>query len=93
MQRLEVSGAVRPLYGSLGVKGLRTKIIITVTANWSFLGTSLEGSEVDGVRDYFLARNFPFSVPRNVRIGSAAHPASYSVITVFLLWKANWPAR
>jgi len=23
MQRLEVSGAVRPLYGSLGVKGLR----------------------------------------------------------------------
>jgi len=24
MQRLEVSGAVRPLYGSLGIKGLRT---------------------------------------------------------------------
>jgi hypothetical protein len=24
MQRLEVSGAVRPIYGSLGVKGLRT---------------------------------------------------------------------
>jgi len=24
MQRLEVSGAVRPLYGSLGVKGLNT---------------------------------------------------------------------
>jgi hypothetical protein len=23
MQRLEVSGAVRPLYGSLGVKGLK----------------------------------------------------------------------
>ena len=27
MQRLEVSGAVRPLYGSLGVKGL-TKVIL-----------------------------------------------------------------
>ena len=27
MQRLEVSGAVRPLYGSLGVKGLMHKIL------------------------------------------------------------------
>ena len=26
MQRLEISGAVRPLYGSLGVKGLSTQI-------------------------------------------------------------------
>jgi len=26
MQRLEVSGAVRPIYGLLGVKGLRHKI-------------------------------------------------------------------
>jgi len=26
MQRLEVSGAVRPLYGSLGVKGLNTAL-------------------------------------------------------------------
>jgi hypothetical protein len=25
MQRLEVSGAVRPLYGSLGVKGLTSR--------------------------------------------------------------------
>ena len=25
MQRLEVSGAVRPLYGSLGVKGLKER--------------------------------------------------------------------
>ena len=25
MQRLEVSGAVRPLYGSLGVEGLRMR--------------------------------------------------------------------
>ena len=25
MQRLEVGGAVRPLYGSLGVKGLKTQ--------------------------------------------------------------------
>ena len=28
MQRLEVSGAVRPIYGSLGVKRLITKIIL-----------------------------------------------------------------
>ena len=27
MQRLEVSGAVRPIYGSLGVKRLRVKIV------------------------------------------------------------------
>jgi hypothetical protein len=26
MQRIEVSGAVRPLYGSLGVKGLNCKL-------------------------------------------------------------------
>ena len=29
MQRLEVSGVVRPLYGSLGVKGLRTILILS----------------------------------------------------------------
>jgi hypothetical protein len=27
MQRLEVSGAVRPLYGSLGVKGLKADAV------------------------------------------------------------------
>ena len=27
MQRLEVSGAVRPLYGSLGVKGLKSAVL------------------------------------------------------------------
>ena len=31
MQRLEFSGAVRPLYGSLGVKGLNHKEIRRVT--------------------------------------------------------------
>jgi len=31
MQRLEVSGAVRPLYGSLGVKGLRSHRILNVS--------------------------------------------------------------
>ena len=31
MQRLEVSGAVRPIYGSLGVKRL---ILIFLTLNW-----------------------------------------------------------
>ena len=30
MQRLEVSGAVRPIYGSLGVKGLKEKRIEAV---------------------------------------------------------------
>ena len=29
MQRLEVSGAVRPIYGSLGVKRLRDVVCIT----------------------------------------------------------------
>ena len=29
MQRLEFSGAVRPLYGSLGVKGLITDAVLT----------------------------------------------------------------
>ena len=29
MQRLEVSGAVRPIYGSLGVKWLRDRIAST----------------------------------------------------------------
>ena len=34
MQRLEVSGAVRPLYWSSGVKGLRLKIRdVTLTKN------------------------------------------------------------
>jgi len=27
MQRLEVSGAVRPIYGSLGVKGLSSELL------------------------------------------------------------------
>ena len=30
MQRLEVSGAVRPIYGSLGVKRLRVEITYNV---------------------------------------------------------------
>ena len=33
MQRLEVSGAVRPIYGSLGVKRLIAKIILTCTVS------------------------------------------------------------
>ena len=41
MQRLEVSGAVRPLYGSLGVKGLssvgRKKQIILCPAKEKFM--------------------------------------------------------
>jgi hypothetical protein len=34
MQRLEVSGAVRPLYRSLGVKGLKHSVIYIVTLSW-----------------------------------------------------------
>ena len=34
MQRLEVSGAVRPLYGSLGVKGLMSQIMRKVIKIW-----------------------------------------------------------
>ena len=30
MQRLEVSGAVRPIYGSLGVKRLKNDIILVL---------------------------------------------------------------
>ena len=30
MQRLEVSGAVRPLYGSLGVKRLANNVVVSV---------------------------------------------------------------
>ena len=37
MQRLEVSGAVRPLYGSLGVKGLKEQLVLT--GNISAQGT------------------------------------------------------
>ena len=31
MRRLEVSGAVRPLYGSLGVKGLNLSVFVMLT--------------------------------------------------------------
>jgi len=34
MQRLEVSGAVRPLYGSLGVKRLITSLIFCCLCNF-----------------------------------------------------------
>ena len=34
MQRLEVSGAVRPIYGSLGVKRLRNyKLVVSMKVN------------------------------------------------------------
>jgi len=37
MQRLEVSGAVRPIYGSLGVKRLRIRVTVhyaLYTSSW-----------------------------------------------------------
>jgi len=42
MQRLEISGAVRPIYGSLGVKRLRHKTgywdthVLSSSSNFSF---------------------------------------------------------
>jgi len=34
MKRLEVNGAVRPLYGSLGVRGLKLEVEQTMTSLW-----------------------------------------------------------
>jgi len=39
MQRLEVRGAVRPIYGSLGVKRLITKISATVVTTYDHILT------------------------------------------------------
>ena len=49
MQRLEASGAVRPIYGSLGVKRLSNKKLTqsaALTFPLSKLGEILEGGEV-----------------------------------------------
>ena len=44
MQRLEVSGAVRPLYGSLGVRGLRMSPTLPLMALRAFAEhTALSG--------------------------------------------------
>ena len=43
MQRLEVSGAVRPIYGSLGVKRLRMPVKSTSTPTYVFIAWSLSG--------------------------------------------------
>jgi len=37
MQRLEVSGTVRPLHGSLGVKGLISLTVLIIYNNYSYL--------------------------------------------------------
>jgi len=58
MQRLEVSGAVRPLYGSLGVKGLMNmelcRLIFEKQSNIKFEENPPLGAKVfkvDGQRD------------------------------------------
>ena len=49
MQRLEVSGAVRPIYGSLGVKRLnKTPVALCVTVLKCFVKRSLESSSRPG---------------------------------------------
>ena len=35
MQRLEVRGAVRPIYGSLGVKRLRSSSTVSSIGSWA----------------------------------------------------------
>ena len=42
MQRLEVSGAVRPVYKSLGVKGLNLSDKRSKTHRWQGVGRSAE---------------------------------------------------
>ena len=46
MQRLEISGAVRPLYGSLGVKGLISEFVQL----WSILGSDTFLEELNKIR-------------------------------------------
>ena len=68
MQRLEVSGVVRPLYGSLGVKGLRD-IVNMCTQKWTHRVPSRKN--VDSIPDgghwnIFVGQNAPgASVKRN----------------------------
>jgi hypothetical protein len=46
MQRLEVSGAVRPIYGSLGAKGLKFFLVYKFIKGISLgLGTSIRGCD------------------------------------------------
>ena len=48
MQRLEVNGAVRPIYGSLGVKGLRFP---------DFMTMAQDGGKVDKLTKTTLKSN------------------------------------
>ena len=60
MQRLEVSGAVRPIYGSLGVKRL-----ITSTCHSLFLTSYLTECFNSGVQ---LKSNIVLQFYRNIKI-------------------------
>ena len=53
MQRLEVSGAVRPLYGSIGVKGLMTYINSVYSNNLFTHNFSKNGTIVQIIRTSF----------------------------------------
>ena len=64
MQRLEVSGAVRPLYGSLGVKGL--------TMFWIVLGHRRNASQ-DGFWQH------RFSLTELVSSSKSLHPSGYNM--------------
>jgi len=48
MQRLEVSGAVRPLYGSLGFKGLKVPLFAACSKN---IGLEVNGGKIKYKRE------------------------------------------
>ena len=77
MQRLEVSGVVRPIYGSLGVKGLRIKTHVRIRNTYFF---HCNNAYADGPQYYvystlpvlfikhlLLIRNIPFLYKHLVR--------------------------
>ena len=71
MQRLEVGGAVRPLYGSLGFKGLKTR--------WTRVAQSVIAPDygLDGpVIESRWGRDFP-----RAQTGPGAHSASCTMGT------------
>ena len=59
MQRLEVSGAVRPIYGSLGVKRLK-RVVSMVTDHMTFKITERFLLSARGLSDTLLSDNETF---------------------------------
>ena len=61
MQRLEVSGAVRPICGSLGVKRLTVlaALLLTIQVFWDVSSCRLVNRDVSENRDVFAFRVTP----------------------------------